>query len=210
MSAASAAGAPTGLALALPGRWFALPIGDPAARRRIRELADELHGGADDRAGARIGLRRRLEAALERAEANGAEQVHLGIALETDVPMPAVASVYAGIPVPTAAGTAPDEVMAALVPLVLRAAHEPAGGTAMPGEDDRVLEAGGSWILRRPSVRDAGDDGGLAALSVDCWITVPGERRAALLHLDVPLVAPVGLLLALCDAIATAARFERA
>lgn len=209
MRFARAADAPMRLALALPGRWFALPIGDPAARQRIRELADELHGGGDDRAGARIGLRRRLEAALELAERHRAEQVHLGIALETEVPMPAVASVYPGIPVPTAAGAAPDEVMAALVPLVLRAAHEPAGGTAMPGEDDRVLEAGRSWILRRPSVREPGD-GELAALSVDCWITVPGQRRAALLHLDVPLVAPTELLLALCDAIAIAARFERA
>ncbi|MFJ6114366.1 hypothetical protein ACIQC8_09685 [Agrococcus sediminis] len=197
------------LVLALPGRWFAMPLGQPDAPVRIRALAEELHGGADDRAGVRIALRRRLEAALERAEAGGAEQLHLGIALEADVPMPAAASVYPGIAVPTAASTGPDDVLAALVPLVLRAAHEGEGGTARPGDDDRVLRSGASRILRRPTVREAGGAGELPALSVDCWITVPGDRRAALLHLDVPLVAPPQLLLALCDAIALAARFER-
>ncbi|MCH1884144.1 hypothetical protein [Agrococcus sp. ARC_14] len=206
------------LALALPGRWFTVPIGSPDARQRIRELAQELHGGADDRAGIRIALRRRIEAALERAEAGRAEQLHLGISLEgiptdgvghgADVPMPAVASVYQGVPVSTAESTAPDAVMAALVPLVLRAAHEPFGGSAIPGDDDRVFRAGASRILRRPSIRDPGEEGTLPSLAADYWLTVPGERRAVLLHLDVPLLAPTELLLALCDGIALAARFE--
>lgn len=201
------------LGLALPGRWFALPLGEATARERIRALAVELHGAGDERAVRRIALRRRLELALERAEADGAEQVHLGIALETDVPMPAVASVHPAVPVPTAASTAPDAVLAALVPLVLRAAHEPHGGTAAPGEDDRVLTTARSHILRRASMRHpAGDEerGGVPSLAIDCWLTVPGERRAALLRLDLPVLAPVPLLLALGDAIALAARFERA
>lgn len=198
------------LALELPGRWFSLPIGDPGARSRIRELTDALHGRRDDRAGARIALRRRLEAALEGAEASRAEQVHLGIALEADVPLPAVASVYPGISVAaTATSHDPDAVMAALVPLVLRAAHEPAGGTAEPGKDDRVFTAGRSRILRRPRLHHGGAHE-LPSLAIDYWITVPGARRAVLLHLDVPLLAPEALLLALCDAIALAARFERA
>lgn len=216
------------LALALPGRWFRVPLGDPRAGERIRELAVELVGGRDDRAGSRIALRRRLEAALERAEAAGAEQLHLGLALEPDVPMPAVASVYPGLPVPSESADA-DAVLAALVPLVLRAAHEPAGGSAMPGADDRVFAAGRSRILRRPVVRDVPADacdsavhgagtvheagivhetGTVPSLAIDYWLTVPGERRAALLHLDLPLLAPVALLLALGDAIALAARFE--
>jgi hypothetical protein len=193
-----------------------VPLGDPGAGERIRELAVELVGGRDDRAGTRIALRRRLEAALERAEAAGAEQLHLGLALEPDVPMPAVASVYPGMPVPAVSADA-DAVLAALVPLVLRAAHEPAGGSATPGDDDRVLAAGRSRILRRPVVREVPTDaaGGTAgstvpSLAVDYWITVPGERRAALLHLDLPLLAPAALLLALGDAIALAARFEPA
>lgn len=201
------------LALSLPGRWIALPIGEPRARERIRELAEELHGRADRAARARIGTRRRLEAALDRAEANRAEQLHLGIALETGVPMPAAASVYPSVHVPTATSAEPDAVMAALVPLVLRAAHEPAGGTATPGPDDRVLEAAGARILRRPLERAAGEHGGepeaLPALAIDYWLTVPRQRRAVLLHLDVPLVAPAPLVLALGDAIALAARFEQ-
>lgn len=201
------------LALRLPGEWVRLPVGElggaRGARERIRELAARLLGPGDERAPLRIALRERLEAALERSEAAGAAEVHAGIALEADVPMPAVASVYRGVPLPTAASAEPDAVMAALVPLVLRAAHEAAGGTAAPGADDRVLEAGGSRILRRPSVRDAPHgDGATPVLAVDYWVTVPGERRAALLHLDVPLLAPPALLLALCDAIALAARFE--
>jgi hypothetical protein len=199
------------LALRLPGEWVRLPVGDPGARGRIRELAARLVGPGDERAPLRIALRQRLEVALERSEAAGAAEVHVGIALETDVPMPAVASVYRGVPVPTAASVDADAVLAALVPLVLRAAHEPAGGTAAPGADDRVLDAGRSRILCRPIVRDAPHGAGSTpALAVDYWITVPGERRAALLHLDVPLVAPAVLLLALCDAIALAARFEAA
>ncbi|GAA1421999.1 hypothetical protein [Agrococcus citreus] len=216
------------LVLALPGRWFRMPLGDPAAGERIRELATELVGGRDDRAGTRIALRRRLEAALERAGAGGAEQLHLGLALEPDVPMPAVASVYPGLPVPAESADA-DVVLAALVPLVLRAAHEPAGGTATPGDDDRVFAAGRSRILRRPAVRDVQADAStgnapasgtapaagtvsaantVPSLTIDYWLTVPGERRAALLHLDLPLLAPAALLLALGDAIALAARFE--
>lgn len=202
---------PVRLALALPGRWFAMPLREPDAAERIRALAEELLGRADSRAGARIGMRRRLEAALTRAEAGGAEQLHLGIALETDVPMPATASVYPGVAVTTAVSEEPDAVLAALVPLVLRAAHEPHGGEARPGPDDRVLATADSRIVRRPSVRDAGDgEAALPALAVDYWITVPGRREAVLLHLDVPLLASVELLLGLCDAIALAARFEGA
>lgn len=195
--------------LRLPGEWVRLPVGEPAARDRIRALAARLLGRGDERAPLRIALRQRLEAALERSEAAGAAEVHVGIALEADVPLPAVASVYRGVPLPAAASDDPDAVMAALVPLALRAAHEGAGGTAAPGADDRVLDAGRSRILRRPSVRDAphGDES-TPALAIDYWLTVPGERRAALLHLDVPLLAPAALLLALCDAIALAARFE--
>lgn len=199
------------LALRLPGEWVRLPVGEPGARERIRELAARLLGRGDERAPLRIALRERLEAALERSEAAGAAEVHVGVALEADVPLPAVASVYRGVPLPTAASVEPDAVMAALVPLVLRAAHEGAGGTAAPGPDDRVLDAGRSRVLRRPVVRDAPHgDGATPALAVDYWVTVPGERRAALLHLDVPLVAPAALLLALCDAIAVASRFEAA
>jgi hypothetical protein len=203
------------LELALPGRWFALPLGEPGARERIAALARELHGAADDRAGDRIALRRRLEAALERAEAARAEQVHLGIALETGVPMPAVASVYPAVPVPVPASAAgarggvdPDAVLAALEPLVLRAAHETAGGAARRGPGDRVLRTAESRVLRRATVR-AGEEGSPPSLAIDCWITVPGARRAVLLHLDLPLVAPEPLLLALGDAIALAARFTR-
>lgn len=195
------------LELALPGRWFALPLHDPAARRRIRAVAAELVGDRDDRAGQRIALRRRLEAALERAEEGCAEQLHLGIALESDVPLPAVASVYAGVPVPTAPSARPEHVLAALVPLVLRAAHEPAGGSAAPGADDRVLSTARSRILRRPTVRAEHPDASVPSLAIDYWLTVPGDRRAALLHLDLPLLAPTELLLALGDAIALAARF---
>jgi hypothetical protein len=199
------------LELSLPGRWFAMPLRQPDAAERIRGLAEELLGTADRRAGARIGMRRRLAAALERAEAGGAEQLHLGLALETDVPMPATASVYPAVAVTTAASADPDAVLAALVPLVLRAAHEPHGGTATPGEHDRVLVSAGSRILRRPSVREAGDrEASLPALAVDYWLTVPGRREAVLLHLDVPLLASAPLLLGLCDAIAMAARFARA
>lgn len=53
------------------------------------------------------------------------------------------------------------------------------------------------------------EEGAPPSLAVDCWITVPGARRVVLLHLDLPLVAPEPLLLALADAIAFAARFER-
>lgn len=196
------------LELALPGEWLELPIGRADAAARIRDLAERLHGRSDDRAPARIALRERLAAALAAAEAAGAEQVHVGVALETDVPMPAVASVYPGIAVTTARSEEPDAVLAALVPVALRAAHERAGGAARPGPDDRVLSSARSRILRLPALR-ASDDGGATppALAVDYWLTVPGRRRAALVRLDVPLLAPVPLLLALCDAIATAARF---
>ncbi|MCR8672144.1 hypothetical protein, partial [Agrococcus sp. HG114] len=108
----------------LPGEWLELPVARADAADRIRELARHLHGRSDDRAGARIELRERLSAALAAAEAAGAEQVHVGVALETDVPMPAVASVHPGIAVATATSDEPDAVLAALVPLVLRAAHE--------------------------------------------------------------------------------------
>ncbi|MCR8671529.1 hypothetical protein NWP09_10315, partial [Agrococcus sp. HG114] len=74
--------------------------------------------------------------------------------------------------------------------------------------DDRVLAGAGSRVLRRPTLRAAAGAASLPSLAVDYWLPVPGQRRAALLHLDVPLLAPVPLLLALCDAIALAARFE--
>ncbi|GAA2171309.1 hypothetical protein GCM10009846_04690 [Agrococcus versicolor] len=197
------------LVLPLPGDWLAVPVGEPDARASIRAFAEEVHGTGDAAALERIRLRRRLHVALAHAERGRAEQLHLGRALEGGAPLPASIAVYPGVAVGTAADASPRSVMDALVPLVLRAAHERHGGSAIAGPDDRVLESPRSLVLRRPSVHVVDDQvlGPLPTLRVDYWITVPGERHARLVHAVAPETPFAPLLLALFDEIALGARF---
>ncbi|QCR20091.1 hypothetical protein [Agrococcus sp. SGAir0287] len=197
------------LELPLPGRWYALPIGAPDARTRIRRFAEEVHGAGDDRALDRIRLRRRLHLALAHAERGRAQQLHLGRALDGGLPLPASIAVYPGIAVGTAVDASPEAVMDALVPLVLRAAHEPLGGSPIPGPDDRVLRTPRSLVLRRPTLEhvEAEAVGRLPTLRVDYWVTVPGERHAMLVHAVAPETALAPLLRELFDEIIVGARF---
>lgn len=197
------------LALPLPGHWYALPVGEPDARTRIRRFAEEVHGGADARAVERIRLRRRLHVALAHAERGRAQQLHLGRALDGGAALPASIAVYPGIAVSTAADASPKAVMDALVPLVLRAAHEPHGGSAVAGPEDRVLATPRSLVLRRPTIEHVADPelGALPTLRVDYWVTVPGERHAALVHAVAPETPFATLLRDLFDEIVVGARF---
>ncbi|MFC7432262.1 MULTISPECIES: hypothetical protein [unclassified Agrococcus] len=200
------------LELPLPGSWYALPLGDPDARTRIRRFAQDVHGAGDARALDRIRLRRRLHLALAHAERGRAEQLHLGRALEGGVPLPASIAVYPGIAVSTAVDATPGAVMDALVPLVLRAAHEPRGGSAVPGPDDRVLRAPRSLVLRRPTLErvETGELGALPTLRIDYWITMPDARHARLVHVVAPATPHAGLLQSLFDEIVVGARWRAA
>lgn len=197
------------LELPLPGRWYAVPVGETDARTRIRRFAEEVHGASDARALDRIRLRRRLHLALAHAERGRAQQLHLGRALDGGAPLPASIAVYPGIAVSTARDATPKAVMDALVPLVLRAAHEPHGGSAIAGPDDRVLASPASLVLRRPMLEhvDDPDVGVLPTLRVDYWVTVPGERHAVLVHAVAPETPFAAPLRDLFDAIVVGARF---
>ena len=197
------------LELPLPGDWYSVPIGEADARTRIRRFAEEVHGASDARALERIRLRRRLHLALAHAERGRAQQLHLGRALDGGVPLPASLAVYPGIAVSTATAASSTAVMDALVPLVLRAAHEPHGGSAVAGPEDRVLASPRSLVLRRPSIEhvDDPDLGALPTLRVDYWITVPGERHAVLVHAIAPDTPFAPLMRDLFDEIVVGARF---
>lgn len=191
------------LVLPLPGDWLTLPIDDPDARTRIRRLAEDVHGHGDAAAPSRIRLRRRLHLALAHAQRGRAEQLHLARTIGDGLPMPASIAVYPGVAVSTAAEASPRAVMDALVPLVLRAAHEPHGGSAIPGPDDRVLETPRSLVLRRP-VLEAADVEGLGALPtlrIDYWVTVPAARHARLVRVVAPATPVASLLQTLFDEI---------
>lgn len=197
------------LELPLPGRWYALPIGEADARTHIRRFAEDVHGTADARAVDRIRLRRRLHLALAHAERGRAEQLHLGRALDGGAPLPASIAVYPGVPVSTAVDATPAAVMDALVPLVLRAVHEPHGGSPIAGPDDRVLRAPRSLVLRRPVLEHVETEGlgALPTLRVDYWVTVPDARHARLVHLVAPATPHASLLQALFDEVVVGARW---
>lgn len=204
------------LIVTLPGQWFELPIEAEDAPAQLRAFAERVYGTGDDKSAMRALLRHRLEGAVEQARTSRRVAMHLGVSLAEGIPMPAHVTVYgAGIPVSTASDASARSVMDAFVPLALQAEREDAaaGGAAAgsyPGNDDRVFDRGESMILRRPRLRRLDDDtvGELMAMQIDYWITVPGQKRVVLLHVDVIETALHSMMQILFDEVAFAARFE--
>lgn len=205
------------LTVALPGEWFELPVEAEDAPAQIRAFAERVYGPGDAKAAVRALLRHRLEGAIEKARGSRRVAMHLGVSLAEGIPMPAHVTVYgAGIPVSTAQDASARAVMDAFVPLAIQAEHDDAsaGGAAAdsyPANDDRVFDRGESMILRRPRLRRLDDDtvGELVAMQIDYWITVPGQKRVVLLHVDVIETALHSMMQILFDEVAFAARFEK-
>ena len=204
------------LTVALPGDWFQLPIEAADAAAQIHTFAERVYGPGDAKAAMRALLRHRLEQAVETARGSRRVSMHLGVSLAEGIPMPAHLTVYgSGIPVSTAPDASARSVMNAFVPLVRRAEQTDsvAGGPAAdfyPSTDDRVFDRGESMILRRSRLRRLDDDtvGEVMAMQIDYWITVPGQKRVVLLHVDVVRTALHSMMQALFDEVAFAARFE--
>lgn len=193
------------LTLTLPGRWFEVPLEAAELDDRLRDFVRDLLGSHDAAARSRALLLRRLQDAAGRARRAKAEQLHLGLALTDDVPLPAVITVHRAVPVVTAGSAAAKDVMDALLPAVIGAETVPAGGDPVPGVDDRVFTDGDRMILRKPRLRFGTDDEP-PALLIDYWLTIPGQARAELVQVSMPEALHTELFAVLFDEIVFAAR----
>lgn len=194
------------LTLTLPGRWLEFPLGADDASARLKRVARELAGTHDRQAPMRARLHQQLLAAHEQAVAGSAEQLHLGLMLTDEVPMPAAITVYPSIAVATTQKTTPASVMDAFVPLLLRSEHEPAGGSAQAGRDNRVFTRPGRSVLRRARVVFA-EPPQPDVLSIDYWQTVPGGNHVQLVHVSMADAVATELLTTLFDEIVFASRY---
>ena len=153
----------------------------------------------------RARLHSQLLAALERARDGSAEQLHLGLMLTAEVPLPAAITVYPSIAVATTQATTPASVMDAFVPLLLQSEHEPRGGSALAGRDDRVFTLPDRSVLRRARMVFA-ESPQPDALSIDYWQTVPRRNHVQLVHVSMADAVATELLVTLFDEIVFASR----
>ena len=194
------------LQLTLPGTWFEVPLGSEHVSDRLREFVRELLGKEDRFAARRALAHQRLLRATERAEQANAEQLHVGVALTEDVPLPGSITVYPSVPVSATRSSEAKTVIDAFIPAVIRAETDPVGGEPVPGADDRVFEVGERRILRRPRLRFDPDPDIPPGMLIDYWLTVPGTNRVQLVHVSIPEALHTTLYATLFDEIVFASK----
>ena len=194
------------LELTLPGRWLEFPLQADDASAQLKRFARELAGEHDRQAPMRARLHQQLLAAHERARHGNAEQLHLGLMLTAEVPLPAAITVYPSIAVATTQETTPASVMDAFVPLLLKSEHEPRGGSPLAGRDDRVFTRPQRSVLRRARTVYA-ETPQPDALSIDYWQTVPRRNHVQLVHVSMADAVATELLITLFDEIVFASKF---
>lgn len=199
------------LTLTLPGRWLSMPLEAPDAAEQLKAFAREAVGDHDRHAALRARLHNRLVTALDGARRGKAEQLHLGLMLTGDVPLPAAVTVYPSIAVATTQEVGAKAVMDAFVPRLMHSRHAPHGGQARASADDRVFQLAGDGAPDRAVLRTSrfvpGGDDAVDALSIDYWLTVPEHNRVQLMHVSIADAVASDLFVTLFDEIAFAARF---
>lgn len=194
------------LRLTLPGTWFEVPLRSENVSDRLREFARELLGAEDRFASRRALLHQRLLHATERARRGKAEQLHVGVALTEDVPLPGTISVYPSVAVSATRSVDAKTVIDTFIPSVIRAETDPVGGDPVPGADDRIFEVGERRILRRPRIRFDPDPDIPPGMLIDYWLTVPGTNRVQLVHVSIPEALHTTLYATLFDEIVFASK----
>lgn len=203
-----------GLQLTLPGRWLAMPLDADNASELLMQFARESVGEHDRVAPMRARLHRRLMSALEGARRDRAEQLHLGLMLTDDVPLPAAVTVYPQVAVATTQEVSAKAVMDAFVPRLMHSRHAPLGGDARASADDRVFsftrDGEPDRAVLRTSRFAVAEADGVEALSIDYWLTVPKRNRVQLMHVSIADAVASELFVALFDEVAFATRFAAA
>lgn len=195
------------LQLTLPGKWFAMPLGAPDADARLRAFTREAVGSLDSGAAMRARMHSQLREALEGAKRGKAEQLHLGLMLAKDVPLPAAITVFPAVAVATTQSHEPAVVMDAFVPRIMQAEHGPLGGTPTAGDGDVVFTRPDRSVLRR--TRIVYSDDRPDAMSIDYWQTVPSSNRVQLIHVSIADAVATELFTRLFDEIVFASRYPR-
>lgn len=196
------------LELTLPGRWFEVELHAEGMPEQLRELTRELLGVHDRDAGARALLHRRILEAAEQARKAKAEQLHLGIALTDEVPIPGTITVYPSIAVSTTRAIDAKSVMDAFIPVAMQTETVPLGGDPVPDAGDRVFAVGDRMFLRRPRLRFDEDRAATPGMLIEYWLTVPETNRVQLVHVSMPEALHTELFTTLFDEIVFASRNE--
>lgn len=173
------------LSFRLPGSWARVPLDNlELSAQAIRAYAMEVGGREDRLAQARADLRRSLERAANDAREAGARVLYSAIEPIPAVPLSiAFTEHWPDIDLESADSTSGADVVSALLV-----------GFAAAGESVAEFErytSGHSEVLRRHSISRVITEGEPDApeyrsLSVQFWLTVPGQRRVVLLSFVTP------------------------
>jgi hypothetical protein len=183
----------------LPGRWWPVPLRDTeGARSSIRSLVREQVGVADEHAGLRDALARRILGTLESAIAGSGQSMYLALEIVKGAPLPATLTVFLlDTPLAPSVGTAPDRVIDVMERALV--------GSMTPGLDARLrFKTRESEALRAHRIVESTGDDSARTLVVDYWVSVPQTKRVVLASFSTGLVELQDELLGFFDAIVKA------
>jgi len=191
-----------GWGLLLPAAWWTIDLRDKEARRgSVAGLVDRQVGRADDRAGLRHDLRKRLDAVAEQAAAAGGRLMAVSLMRVGEIPVPATMTVYRLADDTDLVGQGLHEIEAVI--------------GAEPGSYDalEMAEGPGGPVLRRVTRRPGPEDLGAAAIEMlvaDYWLDPDDGKGLLTFAFSTPLIHAREPFLELFDAIVASVEFDDA
>ncbi len=191
---------------ALPGRWWEVPLDDPAATKQaIAAIARDTLGRDDARARMRIDMRRRFEEVADEARRIDAHQMYMCRELVPGVPLPSSLTVARP---PMMLGGDPGASVAAGIAAMRRLLGPPPDGT-----DEAEVPVSDTGAVRRVRLVTGvpGKDGSapeITSLEADYWLLQPGHRVPLLMSFGCGLVGLREQLVDLFDVIVQSVRWR--
>ncbi|HVV75112.1 MAG TPA: hypothetical protein VHC43_03675 [Mycobacteriales bacterium] len=180
-----------GVEFSLPGVWWSLDLrdSDAAIKGRINAILDEAVGRADNRAGARHGVREGLLQVAAQGKAIKAHQVHIARSLVGEIPFAATLLISRpGVAVPEL--HSPQDTAAGMLTLI-------------PGDDPTIIENPALAVVRSVERAASPSDPSLTThVTINYWIALPQGARLVVFTFSSPLPMYEQELITLFDAIA--------